>query len=746
MTRLKAWAVLLPLLGWVWIPFVPFSVLGTANDALIFATVASSLVLLTGWVGQISLAQAAFVGIGAFGTAFLARKGLAVPFPFSVPVFGFLSAAAACALGVVALRVRGLYLAVATLIFGWMADSYLMGSPWFAGSGGSATLEVSPIGRPGRLPSFDLSDRRIFYYAGLAGLALALVGLLNLRQSKTGRAFFAIRGSEMAAASLGIDVTRYKLLAFALSGFIAGMAGNLIITHQRTVVPAQFGFTISIFYLAVAVVGGLSSLGGAVASAVVFASLNELFFRVEQLAGWLEVVSAGLLAAVILFYPGGLAAAPDAFRRVWRRRVEARRRARAETAAAAAGAEETAPLEIVPAPSEPEPAPFRPPAARSGVRLFVARLRDQVGQFAWRRPKTIATAEQTTDEEVGDEAEPWAAIEEAVPEPDPEVPDVLAKLDFVVPRASLPDEQVRRDPISDAGESRSTRLSDLIDPQSIPPFVLPRDREGRRLVLAAEEITVRFGGLVAVDGASLQVREGEITGLIGANGAGKTTLFNAMAGFVQPQDGRVGLNGNDITSLPVHERARLGIGRTFQLIQLFPQLTVFENLLVATHVRNRTGFISHLVVTGRAAALETGVIERVEKVVAFLGLEDVADRQVAGLPFGVLRMVELARALVTGAPFIMLDEPASGLDSRETEGFANLLRFLRATLGLTLLLIEHDVGLVMSVCDYVYVLDRGKLIAEGVADEVRRDPAVLAAYLGTKSKTRGGNVAASRRR
>ncbi len=225
--------------------------------------------------------------------------------------------------------------------------------------------------------------------------------------------------------------------------------------------------------------------------------------------------------------------------------------------------------------------------------------------------------------------------------------------------------------------------------------------------------------------------KGEIVGLIGPNGAGKTTLFNAISGLNQPTKGLVKLFGTDVTKLPVHQRAAAGMGRTFQLIQLFPELTVLDNLLVGTHSRNPSGFGAHLFATGRAISGEQSSRQRVAQVVELLGLSDVADQPVTGLPFGVLRLVEVARALVTGAPFVMLDEPASGLDDSETDRLSDLLLWVRQTLGISLLLIEHDVRMVTALCDYIYVLDRGKMIADGDAADIRNDPAVKAAYFGS---------------
>jgi branched-chain amino acid transport system permease protein len=602
----------------------PFTLLGDAIQAGIILIVAVSLVLLTGWVGQISLAQATFVGIGAFSTGLMSRS-LHVPFPLSLVLAGLVAGAVATGVGVVALRVRGLYLAVATLIFAWMADEYLFRTAWLVGVGGSSTMEGTAIGRPGTVPFFDLGERQAMYYVVLAVAAGALYVAANLRDSKTGRAFFAVRGSEMAAASLGVDVTRYKLLAFAVSGFLAGVAGNLLMVGQRSAAPSQFTFTVSLFYLAVAVVGGLSSLGGAVAASVLFAGLAEVFFRVSAFAGWLEIVSSGLLAVVLLTYPGGLAAVPLSL---------------------------AGPLET--------------------LRRRTAPLWDRF------RPRTV-------------EVEADAL---ALPSPEPESGPVLV----AGSRAAAPD--------------------------------LPPRREDRTPVLEGSGIVVQFGGLRAVDDVSVSVREGEIVGLIGPNGAGKTTTFNAIAGLNVPTAGTVSLFGADVTSMPVHERARLGVARTFQVIQLFPQLTVFENLLVATHLQNPGRVVDHVVVTARALRYEEAARERVRRVIRLLALEDVADRRIAGLPFGVLRMIEVARAVVTGAPFIMLDEPASGLDNTETDRLADLLFFLRGELGVSILLIEHDVRMVTSVSDYLYVINRGRPLADGWPDEVVRNEAVVAAYLG----------------
>ncbi|HEX9969176.1 MAG TPA: ABC transporter ATP-binding protein, partial [Acidimicrobiales bacterium] len=258
------------------------------------------------------------------------------------------------------------------------------------------------------------------------------------------------------------------------------------------------------------------------------------------------------------------------------------------------------------------------------------------------------------------------------------------------------------------------------------------DRDARAVVIGMDHVTVRFGGLTAVNDLSMTVREHEIVGLIGPNGAGKTTTFNAIAGLNVPAAGTVSIYGYDVTRWTVDERARLGVGRTFQAIQLLPQLSVFENLLVATHSWNEATLLSQLLVGRQSLDAERVSRRQVRLVAELLELGGYLDRVTGDLPFGVLRMVELARALVTGARLVMLDEPASGLDSRETERLTELVRFVR-DLGATILLIEHDVKMVTSVSDYMYVLDHGALLAEGPPGQIQRDPRVIAAYLGEEA-------------
>lgn len=243
-------------------------------------------------------------------------------------------------------------------------------------------------------------------------------------------------------------------------------------------------------------------------------------------------------------------------------------------------------------------------------------------------------------------------------------------------------------------------------------------------ILETRGITVRFGGNVAVDDVSIAVHAGAVTGLIGPNGAGKTTLFNTVTGLQKPTAGRVLIDGRDVTGKAPYKRARLGLARTFQRLELFLSLSVRDNIRVA-------GDIHHTGLRGSGVHHRRDLEAETDRLLELTGLTDVADRDVSDIPTGRARVVEVARSLMTTPRVLLLDEPASGQTEKETEDFAELLVRLAAD-GLGICLVEHDLPLVMKVCSHIHVLDYGSCIASGSPTEIQNDPAVIAAYIGTE--------------
>ena len=249
-------------------------------------------------------------------------------------------------------------------------------------------------------------------------------------------------------------------------------------------------------------------------------------------------------------------------------------------------------------------------------------------------------------------------------------------------------------------------------------------------VLETRGVSIRFGGVFANTDISISVGEWEIVGIIGPNGAGKTTAFNIITGFYRPDRGRVIYRGEDVTNLPVHERTALGMGRTFQNVGLVKGSTVRENFVSAQYLESDYSVLAGMLGAPSTFAAERELRRRGEAVADVMGLGEFLDRQVAGLPYGVLKRVEIATVLATDPDVLLLDEPSSGMGPEEAHQLGDTLLDLRREFGLSIAMIEHHVPLVVRVCDYVYCLNFGQLLAEGTPEEVRNHPQVVTAYLG----------------
>ena len=578
------------------------------------AICAASVTVLTGWAGQLSLAQMAFAGLGALTAAALARGaeldlgvgGTRVldvtfrPMPYELAILAatLATGAIAAAVGLGALRVRGLLLGVSTFVFAIACQQYLFARPFFtAGARSSVPFER------GRLLGVDLQEQRTWFLVVLAALVVVIALLGRLRRGGPGRTTIAVRDNPDAAAAYGISPARTKLTAFALAGGVAGLGGALLAATIENVPYQQRLFLVddSLRLVAAAVIGGLGSVAGPLLGALWVEGLPS-FFPDNDLVPLLSS-SLGLLV-LLLYFPGGFVQVGFAARDRLLDRLDRRL-----------------------GPADPGSTTVLP------------------GSFARSRP---------------------------------------------------------------AG--------------SLPPTVL-----------RTQGLTVRFGGIVAVDEVDLELHRDEIVGLIGTNGSGKSTFMNAVGGFV-PARGQVELLGRRIDGVAPAVRSRAGLGRTFQSARLFPELTVLETVLVALERRRRSTFLGtslFLPSAGRGARANRA---EAHELVHFLGLGRYADHHVADLSTGTRRIVELAGLLALDAPVLCLDEPTAGVAQRESEAFGPLLVEVRRELGCSMLLVEHDMPLVLGMSDRVYCLEAGRVIAEGTPAAVRDDPRVVASYLGTDER------------
>jgi len=566
------------------------SIRAAVITSLTLAVISLSLVVVTGFAGQISLAQLTLAGVGAFSLSKLSA-GWGIPFPFAP----LLAALAAMAIGVViglpALRIRGLPAAVVTVALAVALEAFWFRNPELNGGlGGSKIPSPHLFGIDLGIGSGEDYPRLPFALLCLVVLLVVGLGVAGLRRSRLGAAMLAVRANERSAAAAGIDVARTKIVAFAIGAFVAGLGGALL-GYQQTVADAEMFTAIGgLGLFATTYLAGVTALSGGVVAGVMGAGglLPVLLDRAPSLGEWYDVIMGVGLVLTVITDPEGIVG----------------------------------------------------PAHELAARL--------------RRARHPAAVDDTDTD----------GLTEAAP-------------------ASRP-------PVPDPGEA----------------------------VLSVRDIGVRYGGVVAVDSVSFEVRSGEIIGVIGPNGAGKTTLLDAISGYHR-STGTVEFDGREISSLKPHQRGRAGLGRTFQGIELYEDLSVEENVLVgeaaARHGGDHVGSV-------QGPQLRNRLFET-------LHLNRFRDQPARELSRGRRQLVSIARALAGRPRMLLLDEPAAGLDSSESRWLADRLRAVRAD-GVTVLLIDHDMGLVLDVCDRIVVLDIGKVIAAGTPAEIKADPRVATAYLG----------------
>ncbi|MCW2579283.1 MAG: branched-chain amino acid transporter ATPase/permease, partial [Blastococcus sp.] len=574
--------------------------------SLIFAFIGISWVVVTGYAGQISFVQLGLAGAGAFALNRLADD-MGVPFPFAPLLAALVAAVIGVVVGLPALRIRGLPVAIVTL-----ALAVALEAIWFQNTDWNGGIDGAPIGAPS-LFGIDLGigvgqgyPRISFGVMVLVLLLLVGTAVALLRRSTLGASMLAVRANERSAAAAGIDVSRTKLVAFGIGAFIAGLGGALLGYAQTLATSDAYTAIGGLVLFATVYIAGVTSLAGGVVAGViapggiVFTLSNDWW----ELGHWYEIIAGAALIVTVIAQPEGVVGP-------WHHMVD-------------------------------------------GLRARLQHLR---------------TRPEAYDESFLDEGESVAA------------------------------------------------------PAGVAPAAVPRQAAGPRpdadTVLSLKGVGVRYGGVVAVDDVSFDVREGEIVGLIGPNGAGKTTLVDAISGFA-PSTGSVQVLGNDIGALKPHQRMRSGLGRTFQGIELYEDLSVEENVSVGQEAARHGG----------AHTEWHGGDDYYERLFHVLKLDDVRHRPVRELSQGHRQLVSVARALAGRPRVILLDEPASGLDSTESAWLGQRLRDVR-TYGVTILLIDHDMGLVLEVCDRIVVLDLGAVIADGPPSVIRSDPKVTQAYLGT---------------
>ena len=608
-------------------------------------TLAVSLNLILGIAGQFSLGHAGFLAAGAYTSILIAglwfepqlhfwmqgplrllvppNQLLATAFQMilltGMVAGGLVAAAMGLLVGMPTLRLRGDYLAIATLGVGEILSVVITNTDIL---GRSTGLDLTSMRNEwcGSQPDADaplvqaVSNymSNTTYYVGFfwvfAVAAVTIYVVRNIKYATSGRALLALRENAIASESVGVPTTRYKVTAFVIGAGLAGMAGGLV-SHIDTLNPDSFRFMRSVAIVAMVILGGQGSITGAVLAAIALESVPEILrshipaavMDPSAIEKWRMVIYSLFIVLAMLFAPRGL-----------------------------------------------------------------------FGRY--------------------------------------EINDLYR---FLLGRRRTPE------PVSAGGgalgEGNAVEAS------------LER-------LLAVEHVTMQFGGLRAVDDFNLDLVRGEVVGLIGPNGAGKTTVFNVLTGVYRPTKGAIRVGARSVIGKRPHTISRLGVARTFQNIRLFDNLSVIDNVKIAQHAHHRQGIPSAILRTPWFYFEEERSQRMALEFLDLFGLAQLAQEQASSLSYGDQRRLEIARALATRPKILLLDEPAAGMNPTEKRELMEMIQSIRVRFGLTILIIEHDMKVIMGVCQRIIVLDYGKTIAQGTPQEIRRNPAVIEAYLGAGAK------------
>jgi sulfate-transporting ATPase len=632
------WRYVIPSVAIVWwllISIVPSTWTPAVTTSLGAAVTMLSIVVLTGFAGQVNLAPAAFAGLGAF---FAARLVAVEGFPVeaAIPLAILATMVVGVAFAMPALKTRGVNLAIITLGLGVAVNETIFQNANL--NGGLAGLEVGPRELFGMSLDPVLTPSR-YAVVALIVFVIAALFIARLRRSATGRRFVAVRSSERAAASLGISVYRAKLTAFAVSAALAGVGGILLGFSSYSVTVANgFDPLSSIGLVGYSVIGGVGYLLGPLfGSQLVAGGIGSLLNQViPQLNEYLILIGGVSVIALLIQDPNGIAHANM--------------------------------------------------LAMNRLKARVDRLYARIGNMAKRRPDPEATA----------------------------APSVF--VDSAALQA-VSNGLVQSDNGSGGGLSGKHRSMSRPDLD----------------VLSATGLTVKLGGIIALADVSISVKRGEIVGLIGPNGAGKTTLVDAITGFVKPNSGTVCLNERGITEWAVDRRVKAGITRTFQTLDLFGEISVRENLLIGVECSSRHRSIrNHLWFRSKEQLSRTA-----ELAVREFKLEPYLERSPEELPYGRRSVVAIARALACDPAFLILDEPASTLAKPERAELAELIKDLARDWQIGVLLIEHDIGFIMEVCDRVDILNTGQMIWRGTPADLVESDQLRSALMGEPMVSHG---------